>query len=129
MGQALKKNINVISSTSGAIIGTLIAPGIGTIIGALVVGIPSLIITTANGIDGGPVTIGYSSKDGFSGGIVKENFKEQIDDFLNHKKSPNFSIHQNSHEYDNSIINSMKTQKEVKKIMENYYAKKNKKDI
>ena len=118
MGQSLKKNINVISTTSGAIVGTLIAPGIGTIIGALVVGIPSLIITTANGIDGGPVTIGYSSNGGFSGGIVKENFKEQIDDVLNHKKSPNFSIHQNSHEYDNSIINSINTQKAVKKIIE-----------
>ena len=83
MGQSLQNNINPISSTVGAIIGTLVCPVIGTVVEALVIGIPSLIITSANGIDGGPVTIGYSTVNGFTGGYYNQ---EKAKEFFNQKK-------------------------------------------
>ena len=87
MGQSLKKNINPISSTVGAIIGSLICPGIGTVVGSLVIGIPSLLITSANGIDGGPVEIGYSTVNGFTGGYYNE---KKVKEFIQPKKELKF---------------------------------------
>ena len=81
MGSLLAKHSNEIATTVGGIIGTLICPGIGTIIGGLILGIPVFIINYIKGNDGGRLEIGYSFN-GFYAGYCNKTTMKQLDNFF-----------------------------------------------
>ena len=71
-----------IAATGGAIIGTIICPGAGTIIGGFVGGIASMIINAALHKDGGGFSFGYSSNGGLYSGYCNEKTLKKIKKFF-----------------------------------------------
>ena len=81
MGSVLARFSNVIATTLGGFIGTLIFPGVGTVIGGLALGIPVFIFNYIKGNDGGPLDIGYSG-DGFYAGYCNETALKKVKNFM-----------------------------------------------
>ena len=113
MGEILSKNSDQISATAGAIIGSLISPGIGTIIGGLSGGSISVIINAVRGNNGGGFSVSYHLDRGVSVGYYNE-----VKDFVS-KMNKGYNAHSDhviglikNYDYSQIVFNSQFKEKE-----------------